>query len=276
MRAKNVRKTAPEPPPPSSGGGSARRLLAVVGLLILGASFAIVMDRLTASPSSASPTPSSALASSSTSPAPSPSPTASPSPSPSPSQAAPELAAMMPTSVGGTTLTVQTAKDASTLGTSPAPRAISAAVTALGKKAADFEIAISYDASGGSTLQIFGFRLPGVAPEKLRPVIMNAWLAADVVGVKTSAVTVGGTAATKVSYGTGADEYVFTHADALFDVETSDAALAAKAVAAIENPGAVSASPSASPSASGSAGPSPSPSGSGSPSPAPSPSPSPS
>lgn len=267
MRAKNIRTTVPEPPPPASTGGNSRRILVVAGLLVLGAAFGIVMVKLTSSPSaSPSPSPSAALASASPSVAASGSPGASPSPSPSPSQAAPELAAMMPTSVGGTALTVQTAKDASTLGTSPAPRAISAAVTAFGKKPADFEIAISYDASGSSTLQIFGFRLPGVTPEQLKPIVLNAWLAADVHGVKTTTVVIGGKSATKVSYGTGADEYVFPYQDALFDVETSDPTLAAKAVAAIGAPPSASTAPTSSPAASGSSAPS------GSPAPSPSPS----
>ena len=272
MRAKNVRRTVPEPPPPASGGGTTRRVLVVAALLVLGASFGIVMVKLTSTPSaSPSPSPSSALASASPSVPASGSPGASPSPSPSPSQAAPELAAMMPTSVNGTALTVQTAKDASTLGTSPAPRAINAAVTALGKKPADFEIALSYDASGSSTLQIFGFRLPGVTPEQLKPVILNAWLAADVRGVTTTTVAIDGKSVTKVSYGTGADEYVVPYRDALFDVETSDATVAAKAIAAIGGaPSSASPSPSSSPAASGSISPSPSPAPSASPSPSPS------
>jgi hypothetical protein len=271
MRAKNIRTAAPEPPPPPSSSGMARRVVVVAVLLVLGASFGIVMVKLTSTPSaSPSPSPSVALASPSPSAAASGSPGASPSPSPSPSQAAPDLAALMPTSVDGTALTVQTAKDASTLGTSPAPRAISAAVTAFGKKPADFEIAISYDASGSSTLQIFGFRLPGVTPEQLKPVILNAWLAADVHGVTTTTVAIGGKSATKVSYGTGANEYVFPYGDALFDVETADAAVAAKAVAAIGG------APSGSPAASGSPAPSSSPAASGSAAPTASPAPSPS
>jgi hypothetical protein len=277
MRAKNIRKTALEPeppPPPGGGGGAARRILAVVALLALGASFAVVMMKLTSTPSaspSPSPSPSAAFASPSASAGASGSPGTSPSPSPSPSQAAPELAAMMPTSVDGTTLTVETAKDASTLGTSPAARALSAAAKSFGKDPATFEIAIAYDASGSSALQIFGFRLPGVSPAQLQPVILNAWLAADVPGVTSSTTTLGGKAATKIAYGDGgADEYLITQSDALFDIESSDATVAAKVASSIGS-GSSSTSPSPTSSqASGSTSPSPSPSPAGSPSPSPS------
>lgn len=274
MRAKNIRTTTPEePPPPPTSGGAVRWVLIAVVLLVLGASFGIVMVKLTAGPSaSPSPSPSSAIASTSPAPSASGSPGASSSPSPSPSQAAPELAAMMPTSVNGTAMTVDSAKDATKLGSGPAPRAIGAAAKEFGKTAADFEIAAAYDAAGSTTLQILGFRLPGVPPLKLQPVIMNAWLAADVPGVTKTTVVIGGRTATKVSYGDGgSDEYVVVYSDALFDIETSDATLAAKAAAAIGG-GSASGSPipSSSPAASGSTSPSPTPAPSGSPSASPS------
>ena len=174
--------------------------------------------------------------------------TASAAPSAAPSQAAPALVAEMPRSVRGTTLSVQSATGTTSLGAGPSSRAMSAALTSLGKKPADLEIAEAYDASGTSTLSILGFRVPGLDPTRLEPVILDDWLSANTPGVTTTSISLSGTPATRVSYGDeGASEYVVVHGDSIFIVETADQSLAASAVAALAAP-----SPSASPTSSSS------------------------
>jgi hypothetical protein len=58
--------------------------------------------------------------------------------------------AEMPHAVNGTTLTTDSTTNATSLGGDPSSRALSAAVTSLGKKPGDLEIAEAYDASGAS------------------------------------------------------------------------------------------------------------------------------
>jgi hypothetical protein len=152
------------------------------------------------------------------------------------------LEAEMPHAVNGTTLTMESAKGATSLGGSPNSRALNAGVTSLGKKPGDLEIADAFDASGSLALSILGFRLPGIDPAKLRSVVLDAWLSVKSSGVTSSSVSLSGTPSTKVSYGDGGpDQYVFVYRDSVFLVVTADQSLAASAVAAMA---AVSPSPS--------------------------------
>lgn len=149
----------------------------------------------------------------------------------------------MPHAVNGTPLTIGSATDATSLSGAPSSRALNAAVTSFGKKPADLEIAEAYDASGSIDLTILGLRVAGVDPSKLRPVVIDAMLATTAPGVTSSDVNLSGTPATAVSYGDGGPtEYALIHGDSVFLIETADATLAAKAVAAMAAP---SPSPSA-------------------------------
>lgn len=162
-------------------------------------------------------------------------PSAAPNPAPSP--AAPVLEAEMPRSLNGTTLTIESATDAISLGSSPNNRALDAAMTSLGKTPADLEIADAYDASGSLTASVLGFRVAGVDPAKLRPLILEIWLSSTAPGATSSSVTLSDTTATKLSYGDGGpDEYVFIRGDSVFLVETTDQTLAVSAVAAMATP----------------------------------------
>lgn len=201
-------------------------------LLVVGASLALSAEWLvtnTAGPG--------AQATVASSPSSSAAAAASTAPSASPSPAAPVLAAKMPHAINGTSLTTESATGATSLGSGPSSRALNAAVIGLGKKSSDLEIAYSYDASGSLALSVLGFRVPGVDPAKLRPLILEAWLSTSSPGVIASSVSLSGTPSTRVSYGdTGPDEYVFVHSDSLFVVETTDRSLAANVVTAITAP----------------------------------------
>ena len=140
----------------------------------------------------------------------------------------------MPPAIKGTTLTTQSATDATSLSNAPSARALDAAVTSLGKKPGDLEVAIAYDTSGSMNLSVLGFRLPGVDPAKLRSIVLGSWLSTNTAGVATSTVDLFGTPSTRVSYGDGgADAYVVVRGDSVFVIETTDQALAASAVAAM-------------------------------------------
>jgi hypothetical protein len=153
--------------------------------------------------------------------------------------ASPILERRIPTSINGVTLSIQSAIDATSLSGGPDGRALDAAVVALGKQASDLEVAVADDQTASIDLTIIGFRVDGIAAAEIRKAVMEAWLAAGTSGVATSSIAVSGTPVTKVSYGDGgADEYVLTIGDSVFVLETTDAALAQSAAAALITPSA--------------------------------------
>jgi hypothetical protein len=265
MRSKYSRR---QPPPQPRGRAGSRTAPIIVGLLlvVLGAALALTVERLvpgTSSQAARATTAPSSLPSPVDSPSASAVAAASSAPTALPSPAAPVLEAEMPRSINGTTLTIQSATNAASLGTDSASRALSAAMTSLGKKPGDLEIAEAYDPSGALALTVLGFRVPGVDPVKLRSVVLEAWLSTRTPGVTSSTVTLSGTPSTRVSYGdAGPSNYVFVHGDSTFDIVTNDQALAVSAVAAIAQFSPAGSPPAgSSPAPAGSPAASPSPSG---------------
>ena len=251
MRSKYRPRGAPLPPPRRSNPWT--QVLVGLVLVVVGAALALSVERLvtsapgpgtkaTAAPSALPSLAAIPLASPEASAAASGAAVASTAPAASPSPAAPVLEAEMPRAVNGTALTTESALNATSLGSGSNSRALSAAVTSLGKKPADLEIADAFDPSGALALSILGFRLPGIDPAKLRPVVLDAWLSVKSSGVTSTSVSLSGTPSTKVSYGDGGpDQYVFVFRDSVFVIVTADQALATSAVAAMA---AVSPSPS--------------------------------
>ncbi len=184
----------------------------------------------------APPAPSSAAA-----PAASPagSPGASSGASPQPSQAvaspvAPELEALMPRLVNGTTLVVESATGDQVLGTDAASKALVSALDSFGRKPTDLQIAQAYDASSTLDLTILGFRVPGISAAKLQPAVLQTWLFAGATGVTTKEATVSGVKVTEVTYGGSTSvSYVAARKDAVIIVQSADATLAAAALAAL-------------------------------------------
>jgi hypothetical protein len=259
MRSKYRRR---QPPPqelrPRAGGRTVPILVGLV-LVVLGAALALTVERLVpGTPGQAarvSPAPS-APPQVASSPSASAQAVASIAPTALPSPAAPALEAQMPHTINGTVLTIKSATNAASLGGDPSSRALSAAMTSLGKKPGDLEIAEAYDPSGALALTVLGFRVPGVDPVKLRSVVLEAWLSTKTPGVTSSSVTLSGMPSTQVSYGdAGPSNYVFVHGDSTFVVVTNDQALAVSAVAAIVAPSSTASpaapSPAASPAPSG-------------------------
>ena len=244
MRSKYRRRTPLSPAPRT--GRRTRPILVGLVLVVLGAAVALTVERLvpntpgpatrvTAAPSVLPSVPSS------------PSASAQAVASAVPSAAVPVLEAEMPHAINGTILTIKSATNAASLGSDPSSRALSAAMTSLGKKPGDLEIAEAYDASGAVAMTVLGFRVAGVDPVRLRSVVLEAWLSTGTAGVISSNVPLSGTASTRVSYGDGGpSNYVFVHGDGTFVVVTSDQALAVSAVAAMAGP-----SPGPSPAPSG-------------------------
>jgi hypothetical protein len=247
-------KTRPRASGPAPRPARPNQALIAIVLVVIGATAALGFERLASAGSTGNragssagvPAASDLVSSDPNLPSDSGADAASGSPEPSPSPIAPVLDAMMPRSVGATTLTIETDLGSTILGNDPGSRSFGAAVSTLGVSTDKLEIAFGYDGSGSVALSVIGFRIPGIAPATLRPLVLEAWLSAGAPGVTSTTVTVGGTSATKVSYGDkGPDEYVFTHGDGVFIVETDDPAQAAAVVQAMPVAGS-SAAPSGS------------------------------
>ncbi len=253
MRSKYRRRQSPSPQGRSRTGGRTSPILVGLVLVVFGAALALTVERLipntpgptaraTAAPLSPSPLVSSPSASAQAA--------ASIAPTALPSPAAPVLEAQMPRTINGTVLTIKSAINAASLGGDPSSRALSAAMSSLGKKPDDLEIAEAYDPAGALALTILAFRVAGIDAAKLRSVVLEAWLSTRTAGVVSSSVTLAGTPSTRVSYGdAGPSDYAFVRGDSVFVVVTADQALAVSAAAAIAAPSS-SAPPVASPAAS--------------------------
>jgi hypothetical protein len=157
------------------------------------------------------------------------------SPGPSGSPVAPDLEAKLPTEVGGTTLTTQSATADSVFGDDPNSRALSARIRAMGSDVTDLQIAQAFDESSTIDLSIVAFRLPGKDAAKLRAAVVDTWLSANVEGVKQSEVTLGGKRLTKIDYGdAGPLDYVYRGSDYVIVIDTADPAIAAEAAQKIK------------------------------------------
>jgi hypothetical protein len=155
------------------------------------------------------------------------------SPEPSGSPFAPDLEALLPTSIidkastaspqAPTPLTVQSASATDVFGEDPSSRALAARIRALGGTLDQLQIAQAYDDTGAIDLSIIAFRLPNADLAKLRAAIIDTWLSAGADGVKSTTITLGGKSLTKVDYGDGSTiEYVYAKDDYVIVIDTSD------------------------------------------------------
>src|SRR4051794_7610760 len=121
---------------------------------------------------------------------------------PAPSSVAPELEADLPATIQNTPLTPYSTTGDQVLSSFPAARAFAARLQSMGAKLSELVVAQAADDNGNLDVTVTAFRLPGLAPEKLRTAVLEAWLGANQAGVKQSTVKLGGKTLTKVDYGT--------------------------------------------------------------------------
>ena len=149
---------------------------------------------------------------------------------PLPSSVAPELEADLPTSIQDNPLTVDSSSGDQALTSDPTSRALAARLQSLGVKLTELQVARAFDENQTVDLTAVGFRLPGLAPDKLKAAILEAWLGANEAGVKQSTVKLGGKTLTKVDYGTdGSLDYVYATRDHVIVIDTADPDAAAEA-----------------------------------------------
>ena len=159
------------------------------------------------------------------------------SPEPSAAAASPvaaELEALMPRTVSGTSLLVQSATGDQVLGADAASKALTSAITTFGKKPVDLQIAQAADATGALALSVLGFRLNGVTSARLKPVVLQSWVFGGATGVTTKEKQVGGVVVTEVSYsGDTSVTYITIRKDAVLVIQATNAAIADAAVGAL-------------------------------------------
>ena len=146
---------------------------------------------------------------------------------------APELEALLPSTVQGVTLTSTSWLGGAILGSDDWSQSLTAFLATRELSPDDLKIAQAYDPSGGIDLAAVAFQAGAVEPNDLVSAIVDAWRV-DYPGLQTATETVGGKSVTK---GTFPEEpivsYWYTANGIVFEVDTSDPAVAAEALGAL-------------------------------------------
>jgi hypothetical protein len=274
---RRVRPVAPErarrpapPAPPSSGGSHFWQALAIIALIVATAGWTATGMLL--------------LRGDSTGTADIPTDTADPnagadsSASPIPiSHDVPDLEVRLPTAVNGTTLGTMSWTGDNFFDTNPWSTSMQAFLASKGLTDPDLQIAQAVDPGMGTDpnaldLFVYTYRAKGISPTDLRDAIIAGWKA-DTPELVVSDMTIDGRQVKKGDFGTNYEaSYWYVTDDLVFDIQTTDESLVAKAIEAIPKAGASSApapsgsgaapshsaAPAGSPAASRAASPSPS------------------
>lgn len=175
-----------------------------------------------------------------------------------PTHDVPALEAVLPPKVKAATLDAQSVTgDDGFLGGDEWSTAMTTFLTAQKKAPPDFQYAFASDPAGAIDVNVGVYRVPGVDGAPLRDALIQGWkaLAAD---VKVTQVTLDGKAVTKGDDGTDYPfSYLYVRGDLVYEIYTSDEAVATATLAALPVPGASGAPvTSGAPAASGSPSPS--------------------
>ena len=160
------------------------------------------------------------------------------------------MESLLPTTLSGTTLQVQSWNGDGLLTDDPWSTSMTAFLTASCKVPADLHVAQSYDPNEAIDASIGVYKVDGVAATPLRGALIEAWKG-DYPDMKVSQVTIGGKDVTKGDFGPDSiTSYLWIHDDAVYDIESSDETIATAALAGLPT-----AAASAAPVASGSSAP---------------------
>lgn len=231
------------PPPPRTGFWPALAIIALVAATAGWTTVGVLVLRPSAAPSAAPTDDLTGIASDE--------PAASLEPIED-SHVSPALEALLPAAINGTPLTSQSWPGDTLIADDTWSATITKFLTGVGKKPADLGFAQAYDASdtGGLDVTAGVFQLDGVDPAALRDAIIEAWKG-DFAELVVTQVTLGGLPVTKGDFGAGQiNSYWYIRDGLVFDIGSSDEALAAAALAALRLPGSPGASSSPSVSAS--------------------------
>ena len=142
----------------------------------------------------------------------------------------PELEALLPTTLGGVALTIE-----SQAGTELATKsaAFDAFLASLSRTRADFSLASAYS-QGALKAEVGAWRVRGVDPARLLPGFKKAVQASSTTPLTTAQATVAGRPVTRIGDPgqlTQGPLYVFVRGDTLLFVQTPERALAEEALA---------------------------------------------
>ena len=145
---------------------------------------------------------------------------------------APQLEALLPTTMQDTPLQVESWTGAAILNDDAYSDSLRSFLSANSKEAGDLLEAQAYDPTAGLDFSIAVYQLAGVAPDKVRDALIAAWkVDPDVANVPVSTVTIDGKTVTKMDFPEDtADSYLYVRDDVVFDIESSDQAIVTKAI----------------------------------------------
>jgi hypothetical protein len=150
------------------------------------------------------------------------------------SQAAPDLVAMLPVTVGDLTMLADSATGSTFLAEDQGSRAVLAALREAGREADDLRIAQAYDEQGASDLSVLAVTVDGLPVEQTRDLVLDVWLSATGPGVTEDTVELDGREFARFDYGDGGlVDYVLVDGDTVLVITTGDPALAEATAAAL-------------------------------------------
>jgi hypothetical protein len=236
-RARRVETSIRRPGPPASRQGNAWQVVAIVALIVAAAGWTTVWVLASREPTTAAVE--------------SPDPDASFDESPADNEEIPpvadthdalELEAVLPHVLKGSTLDLQSwtgdlvLKDDDTWSSS-----IKAFLTTVNKVPRDFRGANASDPNQVVEETLGVYRVTGVPAESVRDALIAAWKI-DYPDLIVSQITLGGKTVTKLDFGEDTvDTYLYLRDDLVFDVETTDDAIATESLNALPAAGASSA-----------------------------------
>jgi len=161
---------------------------------------------------------------------------------------APELESLLPATLSGTTLQVQSWDGDGLLTDDPWSLAMTAFLTSVCKVPADLHVAQSYDPDQALDASIGVYHADGVESTALRDALIAAWKG-DYPEMAITQETIGGKQVTKGDFGEDTiTSYLYIDGDNVYDIESSDETIATTALGALPAPsGSPAASSSSSP-----------------------------
>lgn len=263
MRERGVqsrRRAATEAEPghksaPASSRGNPWQVIAIVALIVATAGWTTVAVLALRPASVAESTPTQPVDAGIASDAPSDAPADSPV---AETHDAPDLEAVLPADLGGTAMTTESWTGDAILSDDGWSTSMLAFLTAAGKTATDLQVAQAYDATQTLDGSVGVYRVAGIEGTALQDALIAAWKT-DYPDMVASQVTLGGVPVTKASFGPDSvNSYLYKQGNDVFDIETTDEAIAAAAIASLTGSGTTPSAGPASPPPSTSPAPSPS------------------
>lgn len=149
---------------------------------------------------------------------------------------APELEALLPTELDGVPLQVQSWTGDTILTDDAWSMSVTGFLTASGKTQEDLRVAQAFDPTQALDGSIGVYHVDGLPPTAIHDALIAAWKV-DFPDMVVTTVTLDGKEVTKADFGEDTiDSYLYIRDDVVFDIETTDQAIAEAAIAALPTP----------------------------------------